>query len=149
MTNPAPANWGKIRATLAWLAAAVTVAAVQACGGSTSDQRASTTSVTVVASDYGFELSAVRLAAGRPIDLLFVNNGNDIHELAYVRVAGDGRLSIPQLASLAMQPGESTSTQLTLDPGKYRFVCLLTGELDGRPVSHLPLGMKRDFEVGG
>ena len=132
------------------LAAALAIAALQACGGSTGEQAGeAATSVTVVASDYGFELSAVRLAAGRPIDLLFVNNGNDIHELAFVRLAGDGRLSIPQFASLAMQPGESTSTQLTLDPGKYRFVCLLTGELDGRPVSHLPLGMKREFEAVG
>lgn len=48
-----------------------------------------------------------------------------------------------------VQPGETVSLDLELEPGTYRFTCRIVAEVDGVLVDHYEAGMNRVIEVVG
>lgn len=104
--------------------------------------------------DFGFQV-AERIPAGL-VHLRLVNQGPDIHEAMLVRFtdpAGSAAryadsvradVDFPAFAfdiggaGLA-EPGDSNDVWMNLEPGRYAFVCWMSG--------HLRQGMARDLEV--
>ncbi len=46
-----------------------------------------------------------------------------------------------------IQPGETKTLTITLEPGSYELACTITEEHDGEEIDHYERGMYRDIEV--
>ncbi len=103
----------------AMAAVALVVAAAAPVARATSPQNATAQIATLVATDYQFTPSTLRVVAGRPLELTIVNRGHEIHGLRLVLSYGE--VPFPENV-----PSGRTITK-TFDnlgePGTYRFYC--------------------------
>jgi plastocyanin len=148
-----------------------------ACGGSEAAKRGGApvvedeaeTELTVVASDFGFDLGGVESVAPGEIQLTLENEGKQSHE-AQLYLLNEG-VTFEQFAEAAMEgettrlpaealamatpgrgvtsnvdPGESITVPAPVEAGSYAFVCHI---LDSKSLSpHYALGMMAPLEVG-
>jgi uncharacterized cupredoxin-like copper-binding protein len=135
----------------------ISVAFLTACGGASSDTAAGTTtapgtsseapatdsgastsasgetqSITATEEDFSISLDEDSLLAGT-YEIEVVNNGNTTHDLVVER---DGK---EVEATDKIQPGQSATLTVTLDPGDYVFYCNIDG--------HRSMGMEKDVSV--
>jgi hypothetical protein len=75
--------------------------------------------VQVVAVEFHYRLSRVRVPAG-PVRIELANFGQDEHDLALRRVGGKRTFALPKTL-----PGERRTRELRLGPGRYRLWCRL------------------------
>jgi plastocyanin len=88
------------------------------CAGAMPAQAAAPlTRVQVVAVDFHYRLSRVRIPAG-PARIEVVNFGQDEHDLRIQRVGGTAVYQLPKVL-----PGERRVLSLRLKPGVYRLSC--------------------------
>ena len=80
--------------------------------------------VQVVAQEYSFTLSRLKVKAGKVIVEL-VNQGQDAHDLDIERVGGTKIYRFPKV-----QPGQYVDKEMTLKPGKYRLWCAISDHKD-------------------
>ncbi|WP_062304855.1 cupredoxin domain-containing protein [Demequina subtropica] len=95
------------------------VGALSACGGdadapSVSSPETNATVVDVSATEYAFAASATDVPAG-PVELVLTNDGAMGHDLV---LEGD-----PGGATAVIEPGETDSFEVTLEPGTYTLYC--------------------------
>jgi uncharacterized cupredoxin-like copper-binding protein len=89
------------------------------------------TTIHVLVKDFSFSLEQSQTKAGR-ITFVVQNNGSMHHDFA---VRGDG----VKRKSPMIEPGESTTLTVDLEPGTYTYVCTIPG--------HDQLGMSGAFTV--
>ena len=70
------------------------------------------------------------------------NTGDYAHTLVVTTEMGE-----VIAATDLVQPGETVSLDLELEPGTYRFTCRIVAEADGVLVDHYEAGMNRVIEV--
>ena len=86
--------------------------------------------ITIIATEFGFEPASIELQAGEPVNIMLVNEGVIDHELQIE----DFDFHVHAL------PGESAMAGFTPEvSGTYEFACLLPG--------HYEAGMIGDLEV--
>ncbi len=86
--------------------------------------------ITIIATEFGFEPASIELQAGEPVNIMLVNEGAIDHELQIE----DFDFHVHAL------PGESAMAGFTPEvSGTYEFACLLPG--------HYEAGMIGDLEV--
>lgn len=86
--------------------------------------------ITVTAVDIDFQPATLALAAGEPVNVTVVNQGETLHDFT-LDAAG---------VHVNVEPQQSVTTSLTLDePGSYQAVCTVPG--------HEEAGMVVDLEV--
>ena len=73
--------------------------------------------VQVVAQEFSFSLSRVKVKAGKVIVEL-VNHGQDAHDLRIERVGGSKIIRFPHV-----QPGHYVDKEIVLKPGRYHLWC--------------------------
>ncbi len=88
--------------------------------------------ITVTGVDFAFEMDSTELAAG-DYEIEFVNDGGASHD---VRVERDGE---DVGGSEVIPPGETTTAEVTLEPGEYVFYCSVG--------NHRAMGMEVDVTV--
>jgi len=117
--------------------------------------------IDVTASEYAFEGIPATVPAGT-VAFSFTNGGSEAHELImFKRADGEERpidelLALPEdqmfsalsfAGAAQAEPGKTTASIPTLDPGKYIGVCFLpTGGVEDAP-PHFMAGMTAEFEV--
>jgi hypothetical protein len=117
--------------------------------------------IDVTASEYTFEGMPATVPAGT-VAFSFTNGGSEPHELIMFKRADGEDRSIDELLALPEEemfsalsfagaaqadPGKTTASIPTLEPGKYIGVCFLpTGGTEGSP-PHFMEGMTAEFEV--
>jgi uncharacterized cupredoxin-like copper-binding protein len=84
-----------------------------------------------VVEEFQVNLDATQAKAG---DITFVvrNEGSMPHDFA---LSGEG----PDEKTPMLQPGETATLEVTLEPGTYKYICTVPG--------HAMLGMQGDFTV--
>lgn len=111
-----------------------------ACGGASApvsqSQRSDNTTVGdgaihVQAREFSFALDSSQAPAGE-ITFVVENTGAMVHDFA---IRGDG----VDEATPEIEPGESASLTVTLEPGTYTYICTIPG--------HEQLGMRGAFTV--
>jgi uncharacterized cupredoxin-like copper-binding protein len=133
-----------------------------ACGGDDQERRARTPApaVRVVSGEYTFAMPD--RVKGGVTTMNFVNAGKELHEFSLGRldpgktladldrVLASGREPPGWLHDVggvpAMSPRERISITRRLRPGRYVFLCFVSGP-NGKP--HYEFGMKRQFTVAG
>jgi hypothetical protein len=119
--------------------------------------------IEAVGVDFEYEGIPDTVPAG-VVAVTFDNQGEELHEIAMVRINDDVDLSIEELAALPEEeamsmvtftgvafaaPGEADTTFLTLEPGRYGAVCFVpegtTHEAEGTGAPHFTLGMLAEF----
>ncbi len=87
--------------------------------------------ITVEAQEFSFSLSASEAKAG---EIIFVvqNNGTMVHDFS---IRGNG---VEETTS-KIEPGESATLTVELEPGTYTYICTIPG--------HEQLGMRGTFTV--
>jgi plastocyanin len=125
-----------------------------------SNRSAAPRTVTVTATDYGFDAPA-EIPAG-VTTVYLVNHGKELHHAQLVRLE-DGKTTQDVAAALkksgpppswikfvggpnAVVPGKESNATALLTPGRYAYLCFVFGP-DGVP--HAAKGMMRQFEVTG
>ena len=117
--------------------------------------------VEVTAAEYTFDGIPATVPAGT-VAFSFTNDGSEAHELImFKRAEGEERpieelLALPEdqmfsaltfAGAAQAEPGETTASIPTLEPGRYIGVCFLpTGGVEGSP-PHFMEGMTAEFEV--
>jgi plastocyanin len=88
--------------------------------------RGSVQKVTLVATDYRFSPSTLRVVAGQPLEITITNRGTHIHGLRLVLSYGE--LPFPD----NVPPGRTMSTVFDNlgEPGTYRFYCPVDDHAD-------------------
>jgi hypothetical protein len=110
------------------------VLAASACAGVMPAQAAAPLSrVQVVALEFHYRLSRVRIPAG-PARIELVNFGQDEHNLRLRRVGGTAVYQLPKVL-----PGERRILSLRLKPGLYRLSCTVA--------DHAARGMRAQLRV--
>jgi uncharacterized cupredoxin-like copper-binding protein len=156
----------------ALLLLALVAAVLSACGGKDADAAAAggpvsvvaappASDVTITATDYTFEASSQRIAAGR-VRLTLDNKGTEAHQVQLGRVepgttvdsfvhafhqegsAAAEKLLEWQTGVNGVEPGRSSTVVGDLEPGHYLMVCFVPGH-DG--VSHIDKRMVVPIEV--
>jgi hypothetical protein len=89
--------------------------------------------VQVVALEFNYRLSRVRIPAG-PVRIELVNFGQDEHDLRLRRVGGTKVYKLPKTL-----PGERRILSLRLKPGLYRLSCTVA--------DHAARGMRAQLRV--
>jgi plastocyanin len=89
-------------------------------------------SVTVTAVDFAFEVDEDSFAAGA-YEITLVNEGGSTHDLVVER---DGQ---EVAAADAIDPGQTATLQVSLEPGEYVFYCSIA--------NHRAMGMETTVEV--
>jgi hypothetical protein len=121
--------------------------------------------IDAVGTDYEYEGIPDSVSAG-VVTVTFDNQGEELHEIGLVRINDDVDLSIEELVQLPEEqaitmvqfsgaafaaPGESDTTYLELEPGRYGAVCFVpqgtTHEHEGSGPPHFALGMLAEFTV--
>lgn len=114
---------------------AVLLLALCACAGSTASDSFELSEFSVLGPDH--------LDAGENV-IAVTNNGLYTHTLVVTDSSGQvvGATSV-------VQPGESVSLDVELDPGQYSFTCRIVAENpDGNLVDHYEAGMYALIQVG-
>jgi hypothetical protein len=115
--------------------------------------------------DYEYEGIPDTLPAG-VVAITFVNEGEELHEIAVARINDDVTQSIEELLALPeeevssmiefmgaafAEPSQSDTAFLRLDPGRYGAVCFIpegtTHDTEGAGPPHFTLGMFAEFIV--
>lgn len=78
------------------------------------------TQTIVIATDFSYSPTAIRIEEGKPFTLILKNNGDSEHDLEITNSEG-------VLVHLHAQPGEETKDNVTLPSGTYRYVCTVPG----------------------
>jgi hypothetical protein len=113
--------------------------------------------------DYEYEGIPDSVPAG-VVAVTFDNQGEELHEIAMVRINDDVDLPLGEIAVLPEEeamsmvtftgvafaaPGESDTTFLTLEPGRYGAICFVpegtTHDMEGTGAPHFTLGMLAEF----
>ncbi|MGH8945577.1 MAG: hypothetical protein ACRDVL_05465 [Acidimicrobiia bacterium] len=77
--------------------------------------------------------------------LIVENDGEFAHTLVVTRANGEVVAATP-----LVQPGETVSLSIDLDPGAYQFTCrIVFQEEDGQMFDHYELGMRTAVSIGG
>jgi uncharacterized cupredoxin-like copper-binding protein len=80
------------------------------------------------------------------IEFVAENIGEQVHELAVMRVRDDGSFQVlGEVEDLA--PGASGTITLAIEPGLYQLACLIVPGQAGSLVDHYQEGMYTDFQV--
>jgi len=103
--------------------------------------------VAVSATEYQVRVARSSLPAGR-VQFAFTNDGVEPHELTIVPYR-DGRYGTPVADTEFFEPGTGGVLEVTLAPGRYRLVCLLSTVANGTVESHFSRGMSADVQVTG
>ena len=128
-----------------WLAAALGVVMLAACGGTTATAPAP---LRVVATEFRFEPATLTIQAGQPATLTLKNAGQTLHDITIQagpdRAATGGHADGDHLNSddpyhIAASAGQEATLPVTLPAGSYSFVCSVSG--------HEQLGMKGTLVV--
>lgn len=106
---------------------------------------ASADAVTIMASDYKYEVSRHSATAGS-IDFVVTNDAKQQHEFVIVPVH-DGRFDLPLGELEPFDPGSTRAIRANLAPGRYQFVCLIVSIIDSEPRPHMARGMNVEFVV--
>jgi uncharacterized cupredoxin-like copper-binding protein len=140
-------RWQFRKRWLAGLAVGVVALVASGCGSSSGSSKADTTSsptsaatvapgsgskVTVGETEYKLALSTHTFTAGS-YTFTAVNNGKIVHSL---EVDGPGVHAVTPI----LEPGQSASLSVQLQPGKYDVFCPIPG--------HKALGMNAEITVG-
>ncbi|HZQ37234.1 MAG TPA: hypothetical protein VFD32_14985 [Dehalococcoidia bacterium] len=110
-----------------------------------SADRAAAGAVSISQHEFRFDSTQDAVRRG-VVDFAITNQGNEHHEFVIVPYS-DGRFGEPVAEHEALDPGESGVLRVSLNPGRYRLVCLLVTVKPEGPVSHIALGMDRALEV--
>jgi hypothetical protein len=113
--------------------------------------------------DYEYEGIPDTVTSGT-VAVTFHNEGEELHEIGLVRINDGVDLSIEELLALPEEeamsqvtftgvafagPGESSTTFLSMEPGRYAAVCFVpegtTHEHEGEGPPHFTLGMVAEF----
>jgi hypothetical protein len=112
---------------------AVLVAGLAVAGAMPAHAAAPLARVQVVAEEFNYRLSRVRIPAG-PVRIELANFGEDEHDLRLRRIGGK---RVYHVASVL--PGERRTLNARLVPGLYRLKCTLA--------DHAALGMRAELRV--
>ena len=107
--------------------------------------QASAAAIHISAKDYRFDLPISSAKSGT-IDFVVQNESLSEHDFIIVPYE-DGRYGMPVGEIGPFGGGESKALRVHLEPGDYRFVCLMISDLNGSPRSHMSSGMNAAFEV--
>lgn len=107
--------------------------------------QASADAVQISAKSYQFDLSVPSATAGT-VDFVVHNDSLNEHEFMIVPYE-DGRYGAPIGEIEPFGGGETKALRAQLEPGHYRFVCLVVSVVNGAPKSDMSRGMNADFEV--
>lgn len=88
--------------------------------------------VTVTASDFAFSVDEDSFAAGE-VEFTLVNDGSSTHDLVVERDGED------VAAASAVDPGQTSTVTVTLEPGSYVLYCSIA--------DHRAMGMETTVEV--
>jgi plastocyanin len=97
---------------------------MQAAGCDSGEQ-----TVRIVAEDFRFTPSEVRLSAERPIRLIIINEGREPHEFKSALLAHQTSMTNGVPTSLPVLPNHSVETVIRTIPGVYLFYCAMRGHL--------------------
>lgn len=101
--------------------------------------------VLVQARDYRYSLSSGSARAGT-VDFVVSNDASQEHEFVVVPIHS-GRFELPLGELEPFEGGMTKALRAQLQPGQYKFVCLIVSTIDGEPRAHMARGMSVDFEV--
>ena len=107
--------------------------------------QASANALHISATDYRFDLPTVSAKAGT-IDFVVHNDSLGEHDFMIVAYA-DGRYGMPIGGIEPFGGGETRALRAQLEPGNYRFVCLVISVVNGTPKSGMSRGMITSLEV--
>ncbi|TAK56634.1 MAG: hypothetical protein EPO22_13420 [Dehalococcoidia bacterium] len=107
--------------------------------------QASASAIHISAKGYQFDLPASSAKAGT-IDFVVHNDSLNEHEFVIVPYEGD-RYGMPIGEIEPFGGGETKALRVQLQPGSYRFVCLVISVVNGTPKSDMSRGMNAAFEV--
>lgn len=93
-------------------------------GGDDAEASADAQHVRVEGSEFSYEPSEVRVEAGRPVAVTYVNVGEVEHD--WVLFAPDGT----EITHAHVYPGEEATVEFTLEPGTYEVRCTVPGHAD-------------------
>lgn len=119
----------RLTALIAGLALAIALAA---CGGNGGTATTTTTAptgveVTVTATEFSFEPAEIRVPAGVPVTIVFVNNGVVEHDF-----------SIDALNLVVhANPGQTVEETVTFSAGTYEVHCTIPGHHEAGMVASL------------
>jgi len=107
--------------------------------------QAAPNAIHISANDYQFDLSAAATNAGT-VDFVVHNDSLSEHEFMIVPYQDD-RYGMPIGEIEPFGGGETKAMRVQLEPGHYRFVCLVISVVNGTPQSDMSRGMNVPFEV--
>ena len=135
------------RTTFRWCLLLLCVLVLAACSGTATQTQP--TGVSVTASEFHFEPSALTLKAGQATTLTFKNAGQTLHD--FTIVSGPGVPTPDAMSSsmdhmqehspyhVAAEAGKQATLSLNLPAGTYTFICSVQG--------HKELGMQGTITV--
>ena len=107
--------------------------------------QAAASAIHISAKSFQFDLAASSAKAGT-IDFVVSNDSLNEHEFVIVPYE-NGRYGMPAGEIEPFGGGETRALRAQLEPGNYRFVCLVISVEKGVPKSDLSRGMNAAFEV--
>jgi hypothetical protein len=113
--------------------AAILLAGFAFAGALPAQAAAPLSRVQVVAVEFHYRLSRVRVPAG-PVRIELANFGQDEHDLRLRRIGGSRVYHVPSVL-----PGQRQTLSARLAPGLYRLKCTLAG--------HAARGMRAELRV--
>ena len=97
--------------------------------------------------EWGITSDTDPLPAGQ-ITFVITNPADSEHEHEVEVLQGAAGTDQVELAEVEdIQPGETKTLTITLEPGSYELACTITEEHDGEEIDHYERGMNRDIEV--
>lgn len=97
--------------------------------------------------EWGITSDTDPLPAGQ-ITFVITNPAESEHEHEVEILQGAPGTDQEELAEVEeIQPGETKTLTITLEPGSYELACAITEEHDGEEIDHYERGMHRDIEV--
>jgi uncharacterized cupredoxin-like copper-binding protein len=97
--------------------------------------------------EWDIETDTDPLPAGQ-ITFVITNPAESEHEHEVEILQGASGTDQDELAEVEeIQPGETKTLTVTLEPGSYELACAITEEHDGEEIDHYERGMHRDIEV--
>ncbi len=97
--------------------------------------------------EWGITSDTDPLPAGQ-ITFVISNPAESEHEHEVEVLQGAAGTDQEELAEVEdIQPGETKTLTVTLEPGSYELACTITEEHDGEEIDHYERGMHREIEV--
>ncbi|WP_447972556.1 cupredoxin domain-containing protein [Nitrospira sp. Kam-Ns4a] len=100
----------------------------------TSSCTLSVQSIRIAAQDFRFVPALVQVEASRPVRLVVVNEGREVHEFAatlladpHAQIFSEPPQTAPRGEGLRLPPGKTLEILLRPQPGTYLFRCLIRG----------------------